>query len=74
MGNLIIFAVEWILLIIVLILSLIVIFKVIYPKFDGILYIDTSGEKDRYRFMVDDLDKMSKKKKLIIKVKETHLD
>lgn len=74
MGNLIIFAVEWILLIIVLILSLIVIFKVIFPKFDGILYIDKAGEKDRYRFMVDDLDKMSKKKKLIIKVKETHLD
>jgi len=67
MGN-------YILISIIIILSLIIIFKVIYPKFDGILYIDKAGEKDRYRFMVDDLDKMSKKKKLIIKVKETHLD
>lgn len=67
MGN-------YILISIIIVLSLIVIFKVIFPKFDGILYIDTTGEKDRYRFMVDDLDKMSKKKKLIIKVKETHLD
>ena len=67
MGN-------YILISIIIILSLIIIFKVIIPKFDGILYIDKAGEKDRYRFMVDDLDKMSKKKKLIIKVKETHLD
>lgn len=56
------------------VLAILLVLTNIPKKFDGILYIDTTGEKDRYRFMVDDLDKMSKKKKLIIKVKETHLD
>lgn len=35
---------------------------------DGILQIDTSGQKDIYRFVVDDLDKISEKSRINIKV------
>ena len=34
----------------------------------GILQIDTKGEKDLYRFDVDDLDGLSKKKYVRVKV------
>lgn len=41
-------------------------------KNDGILRIDQSNpEKDIYRFDVDDLDALSRKKKIIIRVEKT---
>lgn len=35
---------------------------------DGTLRIDTSGEKDIYRFEVDSIDKLTSKKKIILAV------
>lgn len=34
----------------------------------GVLKIDMSGDKDLYRFEIDDLDVLSKKRRIIIKI------
>lgn len=46
------------------------IFSIIFmTKISGTLLIDTSdSEKDLYKFCIDDLDSLSKKKKIVIKV------
>ena len=45
-----------------------------FAIYDGVIRIDqTNPEKDIYRLDIDDIDKLSKKKRILLKV-DTHAD
>ena len=50
-------------------------FKLLFSRPVGVLKIDNSNpEKDLYRFEVDNLDKLSKKKQIVLHVKKDIID
>lgn len=52
-----------------------IIFKLLFSRPVGVLKIDSSNpEKDLYRFEIDNLDKLSEKKQIVLRIEKEDLN